>query len=244
MKAQIISELRKLRTTRTTWTVLAALLALLAFGIGGVMWHPGDISLTVPLVHQPFLNLPMSVASVFVLILGLRSFTDEFRHRSIVPTLLATPDRRRVLAAKLVAMGVVAVVFAAASTALSLAIGIPWLVAKGIAVGFSFGSFALWFGELLLTCLLWASVGVGVGLAVRHQVAAIVGSILWITVGENLLGGIVPKIARFLPSSAGQAIGSIGGNVLSPAAGALMLAAWAAAAVVIGAAIMERRDIA
>jgi ABC-2 type transport system permease protein len=181
---------------------------------------------------------------VFVLILGLRSFTDEFRHRSIVPTLHATPDRRRVLAAKLVAMGVVAVVFAAASTALSLAIGIPWLAAKGIAVGFSFGSFALWFGELLLTCLLWASVGVGVGLAVRHQVAAIVGSILWITVGENLLGGIVPKIARFLPSSAGQAIGSIGGNVLSPAAGALMLAAWAAAAVVIGAAIMERRDIA
>ena len=51
----------------------------------------------------PFLTVPMGIAWAFVLILGLRSFTDEFRFGSIVPTLLANPDRRRVLVAKLVA---------------------------------------------------------------------------------------------------------------------------------------------
>ncbi len=44
----------------------------------------------------------MALVPVFVLVLGVRAYTDEARHGSIVPTLLASPDRRRVVAAKLV----------------------------------------------------------------------------------------------------------------------------------------------
>jgi ABC-type transport system involved in multi-copper enzyme maturation permease subunit len=244
MRAQIVSEFRKLRTTRTTWGILSGMLGLVAVVIVAGLATAKAATLAVPLAASPMLAVPMSVVSVFVMILAIRSFTDEFRYGAIIPTLLATPDRRKVLAGKLVAVAVAAVAMAVAATALTLAIGLPWLAVKGIAIGASFEPLATWFAKLLLTDLLWAAFGVGLGLAVRHQVAAIVGSLVWITVGENLLSGIVPNVAKFLPSSAAQAIGSIGHNILSPAAGAAVFAGWTAVVVVIGHVLMRRRDIA
>jgi ABC-2 type transport system permease protein len=243
MRNQVVSELRKLRTTRSVWGLLGALLAVVALGTWGALWAVPNASLAVSLAYQRFLNVPMSLVSIFVMILGLRSFTDEFRHGSIVPTLLASPDRRRVLAAKVVALASVAAMYTVAAAGFSFAIGVPWLVAKGVPIHASVGPLALWFGKLLLTDLLASAIGVGVGLAVRHQVAAIVGTLVWITLAENLVGGFAPNVAKFLPASAGEAIGSVGQNILGPTTGALVFATWTVIAVVVGSMLMQRRDI-
>lgn len=244
MRNQIVSEFRKLSTTRSAWGLLAGLLGLIGFGVVGGLWQASSASLAVPVASQIMLRVPMAVTWVFVMILGLRSFTDEFRNGSIVPTLLASPDRRRVLGAKLAAMASIAVTFTIAAATLTLAIGLPWLAAKHVAVDIAIGPLAVWFAKLLLIDLLWSAIGVGVGLAVRHQVAAIVGSLLFVTIVENLLVGLAPSLARFFPTAAVWSIAGFEGAFMSPVAGATILATWALAAIALGAAVMQRRDIA
>jgi ABC-2 type transport system permease protein len=244
MRNQIVSELRKLCTTRSAWGLLAGALGLVALGVGGGLWQASDASLSAPLAVQPMFRVSLSVTWVFVMILGLRSFTDEFRNGSIVPTLLADPHRRRVLAAKLASMAGAAVVFSIAAALVTLAIGLPWLVARSIAPDIGIGSLAMWLGRLLLIDVLFSVIGVGVGLAVRHQVAAIVGSLVVVTIVENLLAGLAPTLAPYLPTAAAWSVAGFGSAYMGPVAGALVLAAWAMAAVACGAALMERRDIA
>lgn len=164
MRNQIVSELRKLRTTRSAWGLLAGALGLVALGVGGGLWQATDASLTAPLAAQPMLRVSLSVTWVFVMIIGLRSFTDEFRNGSIVPTLLADPHRRQVLAAKVASMAGIAVVFSIAAASVTLAIGLPWLAVKSIALDIAVGPLAVWFGKLLLIDVLFSAIGVGVGL--------------------------------------------------------------------------------
>ncbi len=244
MRNQIVSEIRKLRTTRAAWGLLIGSSALVGLGVVGVLWESTRTSLAVPLAAQSVTHVALSVTWVFLLILGLRSFTDEFRNGSIVLTLLADPHRRQVLWAKLIATSAAAAVFTVAAATLTFAISVPWIVAKGIAVSVAVGPLAVWFGKLLLIDLLFAAIGVGVGLAVRHQVAAIVGSIVLVTIVEDLLGGLAPKLAAFFPTAGVWSIAGFGGSFMSPAGGALLLGAWAVGAVGLGAAMMERRDIA
>ena len=87
-------------------------------------------------------------------------------------------------------------------------------------------------------------IGVGVGLAVRHQVAAIAGTLVAILVGENIVGGLVPAIAKFLPGQAAASIAGIQGAAWTPFVGAVVLTIWAAGAVSVGSMLMDRRDIA
>jgi ABC-type transport system involved in multi-copper enzyme maturation permease subunit len=127
------AEFLKIRTTRTVYALFAAMLALVAFGVFTTSHRQegeeqfGSLGEVVPLVEQEFLFLAGSIAWLFVLILALRSFTDEFRHGSIVPTLLASPDRRRVLLAKILAVSATGMVFIFGAYALALAIGVPRL---------------------------------------------------------------------------------------------------------------------
>lgn len=245
MRNQIASELRKLTSTRSVPSMLLGLLAFTAFGVVGTISGQGARELADPIARQAFLNVPLLVVPLFALLLGIRSFTDEFRNGSIVPTLLADPNRGRVLGAKLVAAATSGVVFAIASTAFAFAIGVPLLLAKGVAVSWSAGSFAEVVGRLLLATVLWSGIGVGLGLAVRHQVAAIAGALIWMVVAEGLLSGFMPEVAKFFPGAAGAAVVGLGGvTVLTPAIGAAVLASYAAAATVVGGTLMRRRDIA
>ena len=62
----------------------------------------------------------------------------------------------------------------------------------------------------------------------------------------GLIGTLLPGVAKFLPSNAADsAVGlwSSDANLLAPALGALLLAAWVTAFVVAGATRLQRRDI-
>jgi hypothetical protein len=245
MRKQIASEFRKLATTRSFYAMLAGLIVIVGLGVVATTTdvEPGT-SLLVPLEHQVFLNVSLTIAPLFGLLLGLRSFTDEFRFGSIVPTLLASPVRRRVLGAKLVATSAGGIALSLAAVATSFAVGVPILIVKGIEIAWSTGALAVVVGRLVAASVLWTALGVGLGLAVKHQVAAIAGTLIWLLAAEGILSGLVPNVAKYFPGAAGFAVVGINpAELLAPGLGALLLGAYAAAAVAAGAILMRRRDI-
>lgn len=246
MTRTIRSELRKLLSTRTAIGMLGAAIAFTSLLVFGAASAADPEELTGVLADQPFGDIALIVVSMTTLVLGIRSFTDEFRHGSIVPTLLASPARRRVVAAKLVVTAGAAVVIAIVVQSAAIGLG-AWIVAGKVgALTVSLGSVATGIGLGALTAVLWSALGVGIGLAVRHQVAAIAGSLVAVLVAENLVGGFLPEIGSYLPLHAAGAINMGRSGVegyLDPLAGGLVLAAWTAAAIAAGAVAMARRDV-
>jgi ABC-type transport system involved in multi-copper enzyme maturation permease subunit len=243
MKEQIISELRKLSTTRTAYALLAALVAVVGLGTVAVITD-GPPSIGVPLERQAFMNVALSITPLFALLLGIRSFTDEFRFGSIVPTLLANPRRGQILAAKGMAAGAGGVVLALTATAGATAIGVPLLLADGWDAAVSPGPMMQVVGRLIAATMLWTTIGVGLGLAVRHQVAAVAGALVWMVAGEGIVADFLPDIARYFPGAAGfSVVGINAGDLLAPAAAAMLLGGYAMLAIVAGGALMRRRDI-
>ena len=245
MKNQIASEARKLTTTRSIYAMLAGLIVIVGLGVVATTTDGQPGSLLAPLEHQVFLHVSLTIAPLFGLLLGLRSFTDEFRYGSIVPTLLASPVRRRVLGAKLVATAGGGVALSLAAMAISIGVGVPILIIKGFDVAWSTGAMAEIVGRLVVATVLWTAIGVGLGLAVKHQVAAIAGTLVWLLAAEGIFSGLVPDVAKYFPGAAGFAtVGINSAELLTPALGALLLGAYAIVAVATGATLMQRRDIA
>jgi len=244
MRGQIASEVRKLATTRSIYAMAGGLAVIVGLGVVAIVTDGGGANLVLPLERQVFLHVSLTIAPLFGLLLGLRSFTDEFRYGSIVPTLLASPNRRRVLGAKLVATAGGGVALTLAATAVSIAIGVPLLVAKGVEITWSAPAMAEVIGRLVGATMLWTAIGVGVGLAVKHQVAAIAGALVWLLAAEGIFSGLVPDVAKYFPGAAGFAVVGINpAELLTPTMGALLLGGYAAVAVASGAILMQRRDI-
>ena len=121
-----------------------------------------------------------------------------------------------------------------------------WLAADGVAVTVAPGSLALLLVKVAALGVLWSSIGLGVGMFVSHQVAAIVGSFVWLLVGENLVEVISAGVAKFLPVHAGTAVLGISSGdatLVAPLVGAVLLAGWAALSLGAGTRAFARRDI-
>ncbi len=245
MKRQIVSELRKLRTTRSVYTMAGGLLAIMILGVVATVsdFDPSDVRGSVATL--PFVNLAMTAIPLFALLLGIRSCTDEYRFGSIVPTLLAEPHRGRVLGAKVVTAAIAGVVLATAALGVALAAGVPLVIARGAEVSWSASEMTTMAARALGATALWTTIGVGIGVAVRHQVAAIAGTLVWMIVGEGVFAAFLPGVAPFFPGAAGLSIvGITPGDLLVPGLAAVALGAYAIAATGIGAALMARRDVA
>jgi ABC-2 type transport system permease protein len=244
MSNQIASEFRKLTSTRSVYTTLGALLAFVTVAVIATVTDIDVAELQRPLERQPFLWAVLTVVPLFALLLGLRSFTDEFRHGSIVPTLLASPSRERVLGAKLVTTAAGGVAFAVAATVLAVAVAVPLLAGRGVEVTWSASAMAEVVGRLLGASALWTAIGVGLGLAVRHQVAAIAGALIWMLAGEGILSAFIPDIGTYFPGTAGSALVGVNAEgLLAPGIAAAVLAGWALVATATGGLLMRRRDL-
>jgi len=244
MNELIRSEFRKLRTTRGVFGLAAAALALIALAVIGIVKDSSVAELSGPLHSRGFLNVLPILLPVFLLAIGIRSFTEEFRHGSIVPTLLASPRRRRVLLAKLVTTTAVVGLIVVAAEAVAIGLGLTLATAQGATITISAGSVAASIGTLLAVAVLWAGIGVGVGLIVTHQAAALVGAVIWLLLGEQLVGAVWSGAARFLPAGAANGVFGSEPGLLAPLAAGSVLAGWTAASLATGALVMDRRDIA
>jgi ABC-2 type transport system permease protein len=250
MTRLVRAEFTKLATTRLVYGVAAV---MAAFGVltvvanattAGQQGNPPLSADSFPmLVAAPVRHTLLAGAA---LLLGILGMTGEFRHHTVTQTFLVTPDRGRVVAAKLVAYPLAAIVLALATLAVTAAVATGWLAAKGITPSLLDARLGRVVGVALLGAGLCGLVGVGVAALVRNQVAALVGVVVWVLLVEGLLMSLLnaPSLGKWLPSAAAKAaITSPGGAQLSRLAGTLVLVGYALALALVGTRLVVRRDI-
>lgn len=240
------AEVFKLRTTRTFYgLVLGALgLVLLIVVIASATADKSDITLRDVVGISGF-------AQVFALLLGIIAVTAEFRHGTVTPSLLVVPDRVKLTLAKLGAALLVGLVLGLVATGGAALIGALILNARDVPNPLSGSDVTkMVIGGTIATAL-YAALGVGVGAIVRNQVGAVVGSLVYLFVLENLLTIAKPlrdPVAKYGFGGVGNGLTGTGDPTadhppLHQVPAGLLLAAYCAIALTIGIALMKKRDI-
>jgi ABC-2 type transport system permease protein len=175
------AELLKLRTTQVWfWMLLLAIavgvLAVVATLASNDVKSPAD----VPLL---FANANGAIVTAFIL--GVLGITTEFRYQTITPTVLQTPSRWTVVAAKLLSYAIIGLAYALACLAVQLMIALPWLSAKGIDFSLSDPDLRRAIFGFPVIFLLFAIMGIGVGALLRNQIVAIVVGLVFLLALET-----------------------------------------------------------
>lgn len=250
MSGAIRSELRKFFTTRLWWgmaigvAVSAALFAVL-FGFvytAGVsaeeMEASGMGSGSAAQIANSVYTGGLGVAYLLMLTIGVMQIGSEYRHKTITSTFLATPRRWTAMLAKVVSVSIIGAMYAVLSMIVSVAAGALVLNARGFDP-FPSGEVFRTIVLALLVLAVWGLIGLGVGILIPNQVAALLIGIgvAWIVepllaMGLRLWDFGAEYISPYLPSSATQAaldaVVQQGEHRIEWWAGALALIAWAA----------------
>ncbi len=247
MSALVRAELLKVRTTRGGWAYPILVVLLVGAAVAADTGTAEDADRS-RLEFQLGLVEAAGFAAILALILGITMVTAEFRHGTITPALLVEPRRERVLGAKALGGVLLAVLFGVIALAVVAVVALPWLslVDADVQLGGELGKRA---AATLLGVVLFALVGLAVGSAVHSQVAALVGTLLWIFIAENLLLGVLGLLdwdgaGRYLPFRALDGADGVGGEDILrywPALGVSL--AWIAAIGGFGGWRTRRRDI-
>lgn len=243
MTAQLLSEFRKMRSTRTNLGLLGGMIALilaflLTIGLTGTSSDLADHD------HQYRVLAVATQASLFATLIGVMAITSEFRHGTIRPTFLVTPHRGRVIAAKVIASLVMGVAFGALAMGLAFGIGYAIFAARGAHLVLGGNDLLLLVLGTIAVTALWAALGVGLGAVIRNQVFAVIALLVWTGLVNPILDSAVPGAGRYTPIAASAALTADPADyLLSPAAGGLLLIAYAAAFVVAGHLLVARRDV-
>lgn len=187
MSRFIAAELFKLRTTRTFLGVCLGILIPVALICGLVSaldtYDPGDEP------GEDLLNVATFVW-MFALIIGVLGTTGEFRHGTITPTLLAAPDRPRLVAAKVVAHIIAGMILGALAFLVAGGLSTVILESRSVESGLQMSEFLEIFAGGTLAAGLYAAVGIGLGALIGNQVVGIIVPVIYLFVLEALLAEI------------------------------------------------------
>jgi ABC-type transport system involved in multi-copper enzyme maturation permease subunit len=229
--ALVQSELLKIRTTRAWWAYLVVIVLLTGIGTAGSIGSSESLDRST-VSFQLDLVSTAGVSVLIAIILGITMITTEFRHGTVTPTFLAEPHRERVILSKAIAAVVFAIGFALLALAVVAAVAIPWLTIVDAQLHLGDTELVQRAGEQILSTVLWALMGVAIGTAVHSQVAALVGTLIWIFLVESLLVGLLglvdaDGVAEYLPFHALDAADGTGGdNLLSYGPGLGVTLGW------------------
>ena len=267
MSAAIRAEFRKFFSTRLWWGMaIAVLLSGAAFAVLFALVFTSDVvrgpqgaavpSTDTALAKAVFTG-GIQVGYLLTLAIGVMTIGSEYRHQTITATFLAVPRRGRVMGAKVISLLVIGAFYGVLSLAGAVVAGTLVLTAKG---HHPFADSSIWrtLALSLLVLGLWALIGLGAGILIPNQVAALLISIAVAWIVEPVLSLVLAltdwgqNISPYLPSRATSAMleatssGFNGQPVeqLSWWAGALVLAAYAAVMAGLGTWRTVRRDIA
>jgi ABC-2 type transport system permease protein len=238
------AELIKLRTTRTFFALTGCAIAasLLLVILTASLSTIDEVDLRTLFASD--------LSSVFIPLLAAIAVTGEWRHRTIASSVLAAPDRVRMLAAKTLAYALAGVVISLAVTASIMLAGTLIVSGRGgTTLGLSVLADVLW--RNLTVAALLGALGVGVGMLLRNQIVAVTGLLIVGFVIEPMLATLVPEVAQFGPlvgapsgilditSGSASALSA----ALAPALAATASIAWASATFAAAAALLRRRDL-
>jgi hypothetical protein len=234
------AELLKLRSTRTFATLAgcAVAVALLVVILATTVAPIEEVGLRGLLLSNP--------GGIFIWLLGAIGITGEWRHRTIASSVLAAPDRARLLTAKTLAYALAGVVVALVVTASMMLAGTLIVSSRGGATLGLVGLADVLWRNLVVAGLL-AALGVGVGALLRHQVVTVTALLLLGFVIEPLLLPLIPEVMRFGPTvgAPGAILGSQfpGIALLEPGFAVAVSVVWATATLASAAAVLRRRDL-
>ena len=191
---------------------------------------------------------------VALLVIGILGLTTEFRHKTITPTLLATPNRWLLLAGKSISYVLFALFYAIVCLIVNFAIATIWLNAANVPVDLGHGvipGIIKAFVSLVVTAIF----GLGLGALVRNQAAAMVIGIFYFSIIDGLLS-VIPwerrVIYRYTPGASLGAFVSNGHHsqdgpqdvhLFAPLAAGLLFLGWTLLILVAGGQVSLRRDI-
>ncbi len=231
----------KLYSLRSNRAIVALTAAVGGFMTWAIATYVTDQALTVTEVF----TAATVFTAVFASVGGILLFTSESQHGTLAPSLTAQPARA---------------VIAASKTVLAAGYG-ALLGAVGLAAGFAgayLGPIPMGDTSTMLSTSLWAIgfaslaavLGLGIGMISRLSTAAVSGLLVWWLVVENLVGVfLAERFARFMPFTAGNGMLGAGGPgeqtsdlALTTTENAMVFGGYAAVALLIGTALLYRRD--
>ena len=264
MAGAVKSEFRKFFTTRMWWGMgIAVFLAGggLAAVVGSIAGQTSARSGGLPALDQPGMvnttyTAGLSFAYLITLAVGVMAIGSEYRHKTISSTFLATPRRVRVMLAKVTSLLGVGAFYGLIFCVSSVIVGASIIAARGFSAFPASENVPRTLALALLALGLWALIGLGVGILINNQIAALLISIGVAWIGEFLFIMIFNAVgwgavSKFLPGQAtaamvAQTTASGGGPTvvhLSWWAGALVLMAYATVLAGIGSLLTIRRDV-
>ncbi|SNY07974.1 ABC transporter permease subunit [Paractinoplanes atraurantiacus] len=268
------AELFKVRTTSIWWILGIVLVPLYA---ASVLANWATFATTDPATTEGASDVqaeqvqaalePVNVATtmytsgqyfgiLIVVLLAAIIVTSEFFHLTATTTFLTTPRRESVILAKFGAAIVVGLIVWLLTTVINLIVVPP--IMSNLDVPTQLGSADVWraIGLNALAFVLWAILGVGVGVLIRSQIAATLVLAISYVVGSAALQLVffllsqwvaewINKLQVLVPTTASQLM--ISGTDLpgNPPrwVGAAVLIGYAAITGIIGTLITKRRDI-
>jgi ABC-2 type transport system permease protein len=250
------SEWTKLRTVRSTmWTLV--IIVVLGLGISAIATAEtrANWSTMSPQSIATFDPVSLSLVGLFIAqfamgVLGVLVITSEYSTGTVRAVFAAAPQRPRVLLAKVLVFGALAVVVAEIVSFASFFLGQALLTSPAIHDTLSSpGALRAVAGCGLFIAAL-GLLALGLGTIIRHSAGAIscfVGILLILPLlVQALPNSIAVDVRRFLPDRIGATMittnGSSGTGVFSPWVGLLILVGYAVAANIIGAILLSRRD--
>ncbi|HEV2059645.1 MAG TPA: ABC transporter permease subunit [Solirubrobacteraceae bacterium] len=245
MTSLLRAELLKLRTTRTFAALVGAALALslIVVVLTASLGNDWSAQNTRNLFTSNFTGL-------FILLLGVMGMAGEWRHRTISATILAAPNRLRLLTAKTLSYAAAGALLSLIVTLTIMLVGTIILAGRGIDTApLSDLADVLW-RDLVVAALLGA-LGVGIGAVLRNQVVAIIAVLVLGFVLEPALYGLVPEVGRYGPTviapSAIVDVSPFGESadetLLSPAPAVLVMLGWIALFFAAAAVRLRSRDL-
>jgi ABC-2 type transport system permease protein len=239
------AEVRKLFTTKAVPVTLAIAIGL---AVGSVIidalvaGRQGAAPLGTDASTNQMLKFG-AVPCVVMLILGILAAGSEFRHRTIVPVLLATPHRARVFAVKVAVIAGLGAAFAAVLYGLGLATIVATLSAHGI--HHLPGDVGRLYAGTVISAACFGMIGVALGALTRNTIGAIVAAIVWtLFVEQVILAAIVPGVEKWLPTAAAIGLTNAPGpGTPSPVVAGLVLAGYAVALLAAASRTTMRRDV-
>jgi ABC-type transport system involved in multi-copper enzyme maturation permease subunit len=266
MTAAVRAELRKFFTTRMWWGMAIAMFVAgaglaVAFGFlltsdGATAGADGAPTGTAEQIANSVYTGGLSLGYLLTLTIGVMQIGSEYRHKTITSTFLGVPRRERVMGAKVIALLGIGAVYGLISLVGSVIAGAIVLNARGFDPFPTSGVFRT-LALSLLVLGLWALIGLGAGILIPNQVAALLISVGVAWIVEPIARVLLAlwsfgreHIVEYLPGAATNSMVNgvtQGGQNAAPTlawwGGALVLAAYAAVLAGFGSWRTVRSDI-
>ncbi|MFF9046873.1 ABC transporter permease subunit [Streptomyces parvulus] len=239
-------EWTKFWSVRATWWNLAVGL-LLTVGFAAMVGASADASakkgvdVTMPAPHhasQAFL-----ISQLAIVVLATLALTSEYSSGSIRTTLQSVPKRGRMLRAKTLVVAAVVVVAGIVLSLLGTLVAAPLMGGHGAYTGGQLLGTAIGAGVYLA---LLAVTAIGLGTVLRSAAGTITTLIMVLLALPQLMGVVgadwLETASDYMPSVAGTVLLTQDGDPYGGGTALLVLAVWALAGHLAGAAVLRRRD--